>query len=83
MQKITEDDLGIEVTSETDASVAESANDTDNIIEGSFNQDQVYNLAKNDLDFLASMAQPDSITYDFPPVFLSIWLWLILVTSAS
>lgn len=84
MQKITEDDLGIEVSSEAEAITTESsANDTENIVEGSFNQDQVYNLAKNDLDFLASMAQPESITYDFPPVFLSVWLWLLSYVHLS
>lgn len=77
---ITEDDLGIEISSEEDAAAEEligGDNDTTNLIEASFNQSEVYELARTNLDFLAGLAQPDSIEFDFPPVYLAVWAWLL------
>ncbi len=77
---ISEDDLGIEITSEEEAELEEiktkSDNDT-NLVEASYNHSQVYDLAKTDLNFFASLAQPDIIEFDFPPVFLAVWEWLL------
>lgn len=47
------------------------------IQEASFQAAQVEELAKNSLDFLAALAMPVIFRYLFPPVFKSIWSWLI------
>lgn len=39
--------------------------------------DEVQELAKGDLDFLAALVMPLVFTYCFPPVFKSVWEWLI------
>lgn len=44
--------------------------------EASFNANEVQELAKNSLDFLAALAMPTIFTYYYPPVFLSVWGWL-------
>jgi len=38
---------------------------------------QVQEIAKQDLNFLAGLAIPDHFKYFFPPIFISVWLWLI------
>lgn len=38
---------------------------------------EVQKLAKEDLDFLAALSMPTIFKYNFPPVFLSVWEWLI------
>lgn len=45
--------------------------------ENSFNTAEVEQHAKDSLDFLAAMAMPTVFRYFFPPVFLSIWSWLL------
>lgn len=42
-----------------------------------FDAAQVHELAKTSLDFLAAMAAPLVFKFYFPPVFLSVWLWLL------
>ena len=42
-----------------------------------FKISEVQDSAKNSLDFLAALATPDSFKYLFPPVYLSIWQWLL------
>jgi hypothetical protein len=42
-----------------------------------FQLDQVQESAKNDLDFLAALATPDTFKYLFPPVYKSVWNWLL------
>ena len=39
--------------------------------------DQIQALAKQDLDFLAGIVMPLIFTYCFPPVFKSVWTWLL------
>ena len=39
--------------------------------------DEIQALAKADLDFLAAMIMPLVFTYCFPPVFKSVWGWLL------
>lgn len=39
--------------------------------------DQIQALAKQDLDFLAALIMPTVFTYFFPPVFKSVWTWLL------
>jgi hypothetical protein len=45
--------------------------------EAVFNTDQVIELARTSLDFLAAMSMPTIFAFCFPPVFISIWLWLV------
>jgi len=39
--------------------------------------DEIQALAKADLDFLAAIIMPLVFTYCFPPVFKSVWAWLL------
>ena len=43
----------------------------------SFQIDQVQESAKNSLDFLAALATPETFKYLFPPVYQSVWQWLL------
>lgn len=47
------------------------------LLEGAFELDQVYQLAKQDPDFLAGLAMPETATYAWPPVFVAVWNWLL------
>jgi hypothetical protein len=38
---------------------------------------EVQNAAKQDLNFLAGLAIPEHFKFLFPPVFISVWLWLL------
>lgn len=44
--------------------------------EAAFNAQEVTDLSKTSLDFLAALAMPLVYEYEFPPVFLSVWGWL-------
>lgn len=48
----------------------------DNLQEQSFNANEVHDLARNDMDFLAALAMPTVVTYGFPPVFKAVWAWI-------
>lgn len=45
--------------------------------EASFNAQEVQDLAKNSLDFLAALCMPIVFKYLFPAVFKEIWNWLL------
>lgn len=45
--------------------------------EVSLDSQQVQNIAKTSLDMLAALAAPLAFTLCFPPVFLSVWVWLL------
>lgn len=45
--------------------------------EVSVDSTEVFNLARGDLDFLAALALPVVFQYCFPPVFKSVWQWLL------
>lgn len=47
------------------------------IQESAFNAQEVTDLARSSLDFLAGLAMPTIYEYSFPPVFLSVWDWLL------
>jgi len=47
------------------------------ITSASFNAQEVVSLAKSNLDFLAGIAMPTVYEYAFPPVYLSVWNWLM------
>lgn len=42
-----------------------------------FHSDQVVELARGSLDFLAGLAMPTTFKYLFPPVYVAIWQWLL------
>jgi hypothetical protein len=48
-----------------------------------FQIDQVQESAKNSLDFLAALATPETFKYLFPPVYQSIWSWLLQYVHKS
>lgn len=52
------------------------ASDT-GVAEQSFNASEVHQAAKESLDFLAALAAPTVFKFCFPPVFVSVWLWLV------
>ena len=39
--------------------------------------EEIQNAAKFDLDFLAALIMPTIFIYFFPPVFISVWNWLL------
>lgn len=45
--------------------------------EQSFNSEEVHEAAKTSLDFLGALAAPTAFYFCFPPVFLSVWIWLL------
>lgn len=47
------------------------------VTEAAFEAQQVNEMAKNSLDFLAAIALPTIFRYCFPPVFQSVWNWLV------
>ena len=46
------------------------------VVSATFEAQEVTDLAKNSLDFLAALAMPAVYQYAFPPIFLSVWSWL-------
>lgn len=46
------------------------------IVEAAFEAQQVVDLARISLDFLAGLAMPSVYRYAFPPVFIAVWQWL-------
>ena len=46
------------------------------ITEAAFDAQEVTDLARNSMDFLAALAMPSVYQYAFPPVFLAVWNWL-------
>lgn len=71
MARITSESLGLE-PSELPAPA-----EPETVQESTFQTDQVEKLAKDSLDFLAALAMPVVFRYLFPPVFKSIWNWLL------
>ena len=49
----------------------------DNLQEQSYNANEVHDLARNDMDFLAALAMPTVVTFGFPPVFRAVWAWIL------
>ena len=68
MAKIGAADLGFEQS---------NPGEIDTVQETAFNTSEVEQLAKESLDFLAALAMPVVFRYIFPPVFKSIWNWLL------
>jgi hypothetical protein len=55
----------------------------DPVQEATFQTSQVEELARESLDFLAALAMPVVFRYLFPPVFKSIWTWLLSYVSRT
>ena len=51
--------------------------------EHSFHHQEVHDTARNSLDFLAGLAMPTVFSYCFPPVFQSVWRWLLDYVSKT
>lgn len=69
--------LGFEPTQETyEDAAAKEAITEETIQEAVLETQQVHDLAKQSLDFLAGLTLPTVFKYFFPPVFLSVWDWL-------
>ena len=47
------------------------------LFEAAFELEEVYAAAKTDPDFLAALAMPEIFTYQWPPIFRGVWLWLL------
>lgn len=62
---------------EAGASEAIGSEAAEPIQEYSISQQEVQEAAKNSLDFLAGLAMPLVYKYAFPPVFISVWFWLL------
>jgi hypothetical protein len=59
---------------EQSSSSTETAIDADDV---EFESEDVFKLARQDLNFFAALAMPQVFKYFFPPVFLSIWAWIL------
>lgn len=55
----------------------ETVSTTEELVEASFDYRQAHDIAKESLDFLASIAMPTIFQYCYPPVFQSVWNWLL------
>jgi len=51
--------------------------ETPQVVEASFNTNEVQELAKSSMDFLAALAMPSVFKYCFPDTFKRIWDWLL------
>ena len=68
-------DLGFTPT-EIRSQTLEVPQPADPVTEASFHFDEVNELAKNSLDFLAGLCMPTVYKFPYPPVFLAVWAWL-------
>lgn len=53
------------------------ANTTETLLEASFRAEQVIANARNSVDFLSALAMPTIYEYAYPPIYLSVWDWLL------
>jgi hypothetical protein len=49
--------------------------------EATFETQQVHELARTSLDFLGALASPLAFIFCFPPVFISVWIWLLAAVN--
>ena len=64
-------------------SAPEATPEPETVQESTFNTSEVETLARESLDFLAALAMPVVFRYLFPPVFKSIWTWLLSYVSRA
>ena len=67
-------DLGFESATPAPAPTPPVA---EQVQEAAFQAQQVTDLARNSLDFLAGLAMPTVYQYHYPPVFIAVWQWLL------
>ena len=72
MARIDATSLGLEPEPQVEVAI-----EPETVQESTFQTDQVEKLARESLDFLAALAMPIVFRYLFPPVFKSIWNWLL------
>ena len=72
MPKYTLESLGLA----DDFRSSQLAEPVEKLQESSFNAQEVIELSKNSLDFLAALAIPAVYEFAYPPVFISVWEWL-------
>ena len=53
---------------------------SDHVAESQFHTQEVITAARESLDFLAALAMPTIFAFGFPPVFQSVWQWLLTYT---
>lgn len=53
---------------------------SDHVAESQFHTQEVITAARESLDFLAALAMPIIFAFGFPPVFQSVWQWLLTYT---
>ena len=66
---------------EKDATTAEQAHEQ--VIEAGVSARDAMQLAKESLDFLAALIMPTIYAFAFPPVFISVWAWLVSFASQT
>lgn len=49
----------------------------DNLQEAAFEQAQVHELCRTNLDFLAALAMPEMVTFGYPVTYQAVWTWLL------
>jgi len=64
------------VESSIDINASQDRKIEEPLTEAVFSAQQVVDLSKNSLDFLAGLATPLVYQYQYPPVFLAVWDWL-------
>lgn len=69
--------MAISLASALDLSPAESSTAIESkVIEGQFSTEEVIELGKVSVDFLAALALPDVFKYLYPALYLKAWSWL-------
>lgn len=51
--------------------------DAEEVVEIGASTEEIRNVAKNSLDFLSALCMPLVHVFNFPPVFLAVWKWLL------
>lgn len=51
--------------------------DESTVQESTFSAEEAHTAARNSLDFLGALAAPTVFQFMFPPVFISVWIWLL------
>lgn len=67
----------VQEEAQTEAFAQESKDGESKTSNYSFDSLKVQELCKKSLDFLGALAAPTVFKYLFPPVFLSVWIWLL------
>lgn len=72
-------DLGAtEFLNEIDKEIEEEIqNSYQGLSEASYSREEVQQAAETSLDFLAALALPEDYKYQFPPIYLAMWSWLV------